>query len=178
MKAAEEIYLTLISPIEDRMMRTVSRIVRDPEETADAFQTALMRVWKNLKRIHRHPNPHGYILRICINASYDQLRKRSRLRKREVSLEATNALEREAVESAGIPDEESADALTGALSRLPRKQAQAVVMRALEEESFQAIGQTLGCREATARSHYSKGKARLRQLLADQNPANAKETTK
>jgi RNA polymerase sigma factor (sigma-70 family) len=175
-KAADEIYLTLIAPIEDRMMRTVSRIVRDPEETADAFQTALMRVWKNLKKIHRHPNPHGYILRICINASYDQLRRRSRLRKREVSFESTNALDREAAQSAEIREEETAGALTGALSRLPRKQAQAVVMRALEEESFQTIGQTLGCREATARSHYSKGKARLRQLLASQNPIGAKET--
>lgn len=57
MSAADELYRELIEPIEERMMRAVSRIVRDPDDAADAFQNALVYIWKDLKKIHSHPNP-------------------------------------------------------------------------------------------------------------------------
>lgn len=160
-------------------MRTVARIVRDPEDADDTFQTVLMRVWKDLKKIHRHPNPHACILRICINASYDALRKRARTRRREVSLDASPMLASRAQSpepSAGSGDVD--DDLLRAIAALPRKQAHAVLMRALEDESFDAIGQALGCKSATARSHYSKGKARLRQLLDHPLQKSVKERAK
>ena len=53
------------------------------------------------------------------------------------------------------------------MGRLPRKQAQVVLMRLDEEHSFGDIAQAVGCSEATARSHFSKGTQRLRELLSD-----------
>ena len=128
-QAAERIYGQLISPIERRMMQTVHRIVRDPDLADDAFQEALARVWKNLAKAHRHPNPRGYILRICANAAYDAA----------------------------------------------RKQAQAVHLRVFEQQDFIDIARAIGCREATARSHVSKGMARLREILGEATRHNSKE---
>ena len=76
-------YDDLIAPIEDRMIRSVWRIVRDADDADDAFQAALEKIWRRLETIRRHPNPRALILRICVNAAYDLLRKKARLRRRE-----------------------------------------------------------------------------------------------
>jgi hypothetical protein len=77
MGKSDELYERLISPIEKRMIGIVARIVRDPEDAADVFQEVLALIWAKFERIDRHPNPHAYIIRICITRSYDALRKRA-----------------------------------------------------------------------------------------------------
>ncbi|MFY9726215.1 MAG: sigma factor, partial [Bryobacteraceae bacterium] len=64
-------YERLIAPIEGRMIRAVWRIVRDPDEVEDAFQEALLTVWKRWDRICIHPNPQALVLQICIHAAHD-----------------------------------------------------------------------------------------------------------
>ena len=165
MDVAHQLYEELISPIEASMTRSVAGILNDPDDAADAFQNALLYVWKNLGRIHRHPNPHGYILRVCTSAAYDVLRRNARRQQREVQV-----LSGPAIEIADAGSQESAERTRSAIRRgiaaLPKKQAQAVLLRLLEEEPFDAIGKALGCSEVTARSHVSKGLAKLRQHLS------------
>ena len=43
---------------------------------------------------------------------------------------------------------------------------QAVLLRLVDETPYQAIGDILNCSEATARSHVSKGRLRLREILS------------
>lgn len=166
MSAAEEIYSALIAPIEERMMRTVGRLVRDPEEAADVFQNALAQIWRDLKKIHRHPNPQAYILRLCVSVSYDALRRRARRRRWEVPLEGQEPVSPSDDPSTSLRALEERDGLLAAIAGLPGHQAQAILLRVMEEQSFAAIAQALGCSEPTARSHVSKGKQRLREILS------------
>ena len=53
-----------------------------------------------------------------------------------------------------------------AVSRLPRKQAQAVLMRVVEGEDYEVIAQAMNCSETTARIHVHKGRKRLSQWLS------------
>lgn len=175
MASAEEVYDVLIAPIEEQMMRTVARIVRDPDRSADAFQNALEQIWKNLKKIYGHPNPRGYILRICINASYDMLRRNSHQRLTEIPSNCEDKTDSSENAVISLIRREEELRIMGSITCLPRKQAQAFLLRALEDQSFESIGQILGCSEATARSHFSKGKVRLRNILTDLNPQKAKE---
>ncbi len=62
------------------------------------------------------------------------------------------------------------------IASMPMKQAQAVLLRLFEDESFQSISTALGCTEATARSHVSKGLARLRTLMSETENTVAEET--
>jgi len=165
MQASEQLYGELIEPIEDRMMGTVLRIVGQADDADDAMQDALMRVWKLLPRIHRHPNPHGYILRICMSAAYDVLRKRGRLAAREASLEAGIDPAEPPAQRRNFHAAEAQEALLVGMKQLPDAQRRAVLLRLVQEEPFETIALELGCTAATARSHYSKGRARLRSLL-------------
>lgn len=170
-------YEKLITPIESQMMRSIWRIVRHPEAAEDTMQDALTIIWKKLDRICRHPNPQAFILKICVNAAYDTLRKTRRIREREElknihTLPAesdSNGLER--LEKKNIEAE-----ILDAIRRLPRKQALAVLMRILQGQSYDSIAQILDCSEVTARIHVSKGRARLSQWLSHLNLTSTKET--
>ena len=162
--SAEELYKKLISPIEDKMISIVSRIVRDQEESTDVFQEVLAVIWRKLARIERHPNPHAYILRICISRSYDALRKRSR--RREVQLELDKIKTIPAKMEKHLEVDEIVDGVREAILLLPVKQGQAILLRVVEDMPYNAIGDILGCSEVTARSHFSKGKTRIRKILS------------
>lgn len=169
-------YESLIGPIEDKMIRSIWRVVRDPDDAEEAFQEALATVWKRLDKIARHPNPHALILKICINAAYDVLHRKMRRRRRE-ELKAIPA---------EIPDPKPspAERLSGqeeraeiirAIRQLPRKQAEAALMRFVQELSYQEIAQALGCSEVTVRTHIARARTRLSKLLAHLAPHSPKE---
>jgi RNA polymerase sigma factor (sigma-70 family) len=176
LSSKQEDYDRLIQPIEEQMIRSVSRIVENPDDVADAFQEALATIWKKRTRIRRHPNPHALILRICINAAYDAIRRRVRERQVEQlkaipdSLPDASSSPRDVLASKELKGE-----VVEAIDRLPRNQAVAVSMRFLQNQSFGDIAHALGCSEAGARKSVSRGCARLRELLAHLGPDGTKE---
>jgi RNA polymerase sigma-70 factor (ECF subfamily) len=166
---ADELYERLIIPIEQKLKAIVLRIVRDPNDADDVMQETLAVVWKKLDKIDRDANPHGYILRICISRAYDLLRSRARRRRRESR--AAHAARKDCTATDGpaarAMTAERAEAVRNAVGLLPPRQAKAVLLRVVEGSSYGAIACILGCSEATARSHCSKGTARLRSILTE-----------
>jgi RNA polymerase sigma-70 factor (ECF subfamily) len=168
-------YERLIAPIENRMMRTVWRISRDPDDTEDAFQEALLTVWKRWDRVRRHPNPHALVLHICINAAHDVLRCKVR---RGKWLEA-GAIPEDVPDSSAsavqtISGAEQDAQVLRAIGLLSKNQARAIVMHAVEEIPYGEIAAAMDCREATVRKHVARARARLRTLLAQQEePSHA-----
>ena len=177
MGKSDELYERLISPIQKRMIDIVARIVRDPEDAADVFQEVLALIWAKLERIDRHPNPHAYIIRICITRSYDALRNRARRRRREIRLENIQAKMWPARSLGYIKEGDRVTAIREAIAMLPPNQGQAVLLRLMEDSPYHTIAGILGCSEATARSHFSKGKARLVKLLGELGISSYKEDT-
>jgi RNA polymerase sigma factor (sigma-70 family) len=57
--------------------------------------------------------------------------------------------------------------LEAALAQLSPRQRAAVVLRYYQDLPDRQVAEVLGCPVGTARSHASRGVARLRQLLAD-----------
>jgi RNA polymerase sigma-70 factor (ECF subfamily) len=159
-------YDELVAPLESRMLRTAWRIVRDPDRARDALQDALTVIWKRRDRIRAHPNPEALILRICIHAAVDMLRKERRYRR---TMEA-EAQDRPAPEPRGpgatVEQQELQTQVLSALGQLSEKQAAAVFMRVVEETDYALIAAALHCSQVTARIHVMRGRARLGRLLA------------
>jgi RNA polymerase sigma-70 factor (ECF subfamily) len=179
MDGNHRLYRDLIEPIENQMIRSVWRIVQDPDDFDDAFQDALTTVWRRLNRIQRHPNPQALILRICVNAAYDVLRRQARIRRREAPEAIPEALPDpapSAAEQASIQQER--DEILRAIAQLPRKQAQAALMRFVQELSYRDIAQALGCGESTARTHVMRARTRLAKILAHLAPKPRKEAAR
>ncbi len=71
----------------------------------------------------------------------------------------------------GLEVAESREEVLAALSRLPSQQAEAVLMRLANEQSYAEIAQALGCSESSVRTHVERGRARLRKILNHFNPS-------
>jgi RNA polymerase sigma-70 factor (ECF subfamily) len=171
-------YERLIAPIEDRMMRAVWRISRDPGDAEDAFQEALLTVWKRWDRIVTHPNPHALILHMCVNAAHDVLRRRVRQGK----WIAEGAIPEDIADSSAsairnISDTEQRAQVLRAIGLLPKNQARAMLMHAVEGIPYGDVAAALACREVTVRKHVARARTRLRSLLAHLIPAVRKEET-
>lgn len=169
-------YEILIKPIEQQMIRSIWRIVRDPDDARDAMQEALATIWKRWERIQRHPNPQALVLKICVNAACDMLRRRIRLGQHE----ASQPQDVEPTDPSPSANEELArqelkSEIMNAIGQLPANQAEAILMRFVQELPYQTIAAAMGCQEATVRTHIARGRARLCQLLAHLAPSKALE---
>lgn len=167
MREADILFDKLIRPIENKMIGIIWRIIRDPEEYKDVLQSVLEQIWYRLERINKHPNPQAYILRICVTRSYDTLRKRAQRRRYEVFFEniKSKLLQSQPLNFINTLDRELT--LHEAIAMLPKNQGKAVLLHSMKDLSFDLIGNILGCSEATARSHFTKGKSRLRKILSE-----------
>lgn len=147
----------------DRMTRTVWRVLRDADLAEEALQDALGTLWRKLEAVRGHPDPEAFVLRVCLDAAYDRLRERIRARRREApengaSPEAADAGDR-AEARAEIRD------VLDAIRRLDRRQATAILLHAVQGEPYRAVGEALGCGEATARVHVQRAREKLRRLF-------------
>jgi len=171
-------YERLITPIEDRMMRTVWRITRDPDGAEDAFQEALLTIWRRWDRILTHPNPQALILEISINAAHDVLRRKVRQGKwlqagavpEDIPDASASALQ-------NLSSAEQDAQVLRAIGLLSKNQARAILMHAVEEIPYGEIATAMDCRESTVRKHVARARAKLRTLLSHLLPAVPKEET-
>jgi RNA polymerase sigma-70 factor (ECF subfamily) len=169
-------YEELICPIENQMIRSVWRITRNREDAEEAFQEALLAIWKGWRHIRRHPNPRALVLRICINSAYDALRHRARRSRREELGAIPETLADPALSpSQQASDHEQSEEVLRAIGRLPRNQGQAILMKVVQELPYGDIAAALNCREVTARKHVARARAKLRGLLAHLFPSKAAE---
>jgi RNA polymerase sigma factor (sigma-70 family) len=169
-------YEELIDPVRERMMRVIWRVVRHPEEAEDTMQEVLAIVWQKLDRISCHPNPQALVLKICVNAAVDTLRRQ----RRGGRFAGSEIIDRLPDAAAGSERNraETERLVRGAVGRLPGKQAVAVVMRVLEGYSYKEIAVALDCREATARTHVLRGRAKLSRWLSDLRPSGREEVSR
>jgi RNA polymerase sigma-70 factor (ECF subfamily) len=164
-------YDVLVRPMESRMMRSIWRIVRQREAAEDALQDALALIWKKRDVVARHPKPEALILRIAVSAAYDAVRKsRRRLRHEIPGLPDERVDDTAPLVGKEIEDRDLRAAIIGAIGRLPKRQATAVLLHVVEEQSYEDIARTLGCSESTVRVNVMRGRERLARHLARELP--------
>lgn len=168
MTNGEHYYKRLIEPIEQQMMSVIARIVRDGDMAMDVLHNVLATVWTKLEIIDRQSNPQAYILRICITHAYDAVRDAQNRRHHEAkAMQQRSNVFLENEGNNGV-DEQAVQSIYKAISELPDHQGKSFLLRAIEEFSFPEIAAVLDCSEPTARSHYSKAKAKICERLTKQ----------
>lgn len=176
-------YDRLIAPLERKMLDAVWSVARNADDAEEALREALAVIWRKWDRIVEHPNPEALVIRICLNAAYDVLRRKGRRLRRETPIGEENRgmIDARAVqtpsprEAAALREQESA--VLYAIGQLSRNQAAAVIMRLVQGHSYGDIAQALGCKDVTVRKHIERGRERLRQLLQPFLMSQTRETT-
>ena len=142
---------------------TLWKLTGDADIFSEAIQYSMLGIWMNLEKL-AGPQAGAYIYRIALSANSKAWRTRIG---KDGQIPKANIFINPTVN--GPADEETLNLVRKEISKLPEKQAQAIVMRYVNQHDYHAIAEKLNCTEDTARSHVSKAIAALREKLAYSN---------
>lgn len=144
-----------------RAVRLAYLLTSDADQAEDIVAEAFAKVYGRWKRGEVR-DVGAYLRRAVANEANSRLRRRY--------LERREGTRRHGDErGVRLVDDHAADRdeVWSALSRLPLRQRQAVVLRYYEDLSAAETAEVLGVSVGTVKSQVSRGMARLQQLLAD-----------
>lgn len=168
-----ESFNALVRLYEGRVYNLCYRLLGDADSAADATQDAFLSAYRHLQAF-RGGSFRAWVLRIAANVCYDALRARQR--RPVVSLDASgDAVDEETpslqlADTSETPDEfalrrELARVIEAGLAQLPVDQRLVVVLCDLQGLTYEEIAEVLGANLGTIKSRLSRGRARLRDLL-------------
>ncbi len=166
----------LYDRIAERLLIYLARRVRDPDAAAELWAECWAAAFESWPRC-RASGPaeaEAWLFGVARNqlAAYYRTGAIQRRALEKLSWVAPRlaAGEREWIDRA-VDIDVLSPALDEALAELPQQRRQAVQLRVVEDLSYDAIAERLGCSEQTARAHVSRGLRRLESVLASDNDA-------
>jgi RNA polymerase sigma-70 factor (sigma-E family) len=148
----------------DRLLRTAALLAGSQADGEDLLQTALERLLRHWRRIDR--DPENYVRRTLYNLAADGWRRQRVQQRKAVLFEPVAP-----VDPATAVD--LRDAVVRVLVRLPPRQRAVLVLRYFEELSEAETAAALGCSVGTVKSAAARGLARLREMTASAEGAEA-----
>lgn len=140
------------------------------DDADDMTQDVFLRAYRGLPRFRNQAPPRAWLAAIADNAIKNRYRSRSRFRRIFAPSADPDSLgDRES--SAAGPEEhatagESRRSVLGALQKLPLDFRLPVVLRDLEEWSYEEIATSLELPIGTVKSRIARGRGQLRAILA------------
>jgi len=137
----------------------ISRLLGDSKSAEDIFQDTWLIVLRRISTLKK-PDAFGpWLYRIARNKVYQQLRKKKRLAELDRSLAVPNGAE----EPTFSPDD--AAGIHKCLACLKPRQREVLMLRFLEQMSYQQISQVLNCTLGTVKSRIYYAKIALKEEL-------------
>lgn len=175
LKANEEsAYEELIARFQQPVYNLVFRLLNDPADASDAVQDVFLKIFRNVESFRGQSSLKTWVYRIALNEAYNHRRWFSRHRKQEVGLETDEEGSRSWIESISDPscdpyeltlNEERHQLIEDALREINPDFRAAVVLRDLEELSYEEIAEVMQVSLGTVKSRILRGREALRRVL-------------
>lgn len=153
---------TLVEAKLPRIMALASRMLGDPVEAEDVAQETFLRIWKHAGTWRQGAARFDtWIHRVALNLCYDRLRKR-----REISVAQPSDLAdaRLASENGGA-DIDEGEAVGRALSLIPERQREAIILVYYQEMSNREAADIMHVSVDALESLLSRGRRALQKIL-------------
>ena len=168
----EDAFEALVRACEKQVYLLALRYTNNPADALDISQETFIKAFRNLKKFKGDSSPETWVYRIAVNTALDFVRRNAR--RSETSLYVTDEDGKE--QALDIPDDryspakaaEQADMrelLQKAIAMLPEEQRQVIVLRDIDDFSYQQIAEILDVSEGTVKSRLFRARARLLELL-------------
>ena len=148
------------------------------EESQDLSQEIFLRIFRSLDKFDRSADFGTWLYSVsrnhCIDHSRSGRREREMLVQHEVQLEELVSGRFDPHRRIEVRDKRQM--LLDALSRLPKKLREAVVLRDIKGLSYQEIVDTLGLPEGTVKSRINRGRLELGRALMARESGNGAES--
>ena len=150
------------------------RFLNDYEEAVDLAQETFVRLYFALDRYHAGYAFSTYLYRIASNLAISELRKRKRRRLFSLtglfSDDASDMAEYQPadgrrLQDASFEDDQRSAAIARAIATLPEKYRVPIILRDIEEMSYDEISQVLEIELGTTKSRINRARGMLREKL-------------
>ncbi|MFN0102204.1 MAG: sigma-70 family RNA polymerase sigma factor [Bryobacteraceae bacterium] len=178
----EEAYETLLARFQQPIYNLCYRLVNDPSDAADVVQEVFLKVFRSIDHFRGQSTLKTWIYRIAVNEAYNQRRWFSRHRRQEVGLDDEDQSSRPWLDSISDPargpyelalNEERHQLIESSLREINADFRTAVILRDLEDLSYEEIAQVLEISLGTVKSRILRGRESLRRVLAGQMDPHA-----
>jgi RNA polymerase sigma-70 factor, ECF subfamily len=176
---SEAAYVWLIGEFQQPIYGLVYRIVNDPADAADTTQDVFLKVFRGMKHFHGESSLKTWIYRIALHEAANRKRWWFRHKAHETSIEPTE------VEGVGLPENAIEAALADPaespfdnvahrevtrrvekeLRQLPEPYRTTLILRDLEDMSYEEIAEVLEISLGTVKSRLTRAREILRQRL-------------
>jgi RNA polymerase sigma-70 factor (ECF subfamily) len=174
---SEEAYSWLIGEFHQPIYGLIYRIVNDPADAADTTQEVFLKVFRGMKHFHGESSLKTWIYRIALHEAANRRRWWFRHKAQETPIEPVSGGEHEfsgedrLVDRGESPFEEFAHTevravVEGALRQVSEPYRTALILRDLEEMSYEEIAEVLSISLGTVKSRITRGRDALRKKLA------------
>lgn len=170
----EAAFAEIVNRYRNPLTNYLFRMLADYEEAVDLAQETFVRVYFALERYHTDYAFSTYIYRIATNLAISEIRKK----KRRKLLSLTSFFQNEDNETQefhppdekSLPDEDLIEkernrTIEKAIATLPDKYRAPIVLREIQELSYEEIAQILGLGLGTTKSRISRARGLLREKL-------------
>jgi RNA polymerase sigma-70 factor (ECF subfamily) len=160
-----------------KILRLLSRFVRDPGEVEDVCQEAFIKAYRALPQFRGESAFYTWLYRIAINTAKNHLvasgRRPSSPSEYEnedgETFDETDNLSDINTPESMMASREIAETVNAAIDALPEELRTAIVLREIEGMSYEDIAQSMGCPIGTVRSRIFRAReaiaTKLRPLL-------------
>jgi RNA polymerase sigma-70 factor (ECF subfamily) len=173
----QQAFRILVEKYQRKILRLLSRMVRDPHEIEDIAQEAFIKAYRALPQFRGDAAFYTWLYRIAINTAKNYLSSRGR-KMQTVSDQAINEDdepdERLVAQDISNPETELlskqvAIAINQAVDALPQELREAITLREIEGMSYEEIADSMACPIGTVRSRIFRAReaisAKLRPIL-------------
>ena len=170
---SDEAYEVLIMRYQQPVYNLVSRLMANPSDACDVVQEVFLKIFRNIHHFRGGSTLKTWIYRIAVNEAHNHRRWFSRHQRPEVGFAAEEGL---GPHEDGMADpgrspfdlavnQETRALVEDALAKLNPKFRAAVVLRDIEDLSYEDIATVLDVSLGTVKSRILRGREALRRIL-------------
>jgi RNA polymerase sigma-70 factor (ECF subfamily) len=154
----------LVRKYQDRVYNLCRYMIQDTQDAQDAAQDAFLKAYQNLKAFKPDASLYTWLYRIAVNACLDY-KKKSRPEQAEDESVIDGLTSTEPSPEQRYQSKEISQAIHAALQKLPEHLRAAIVLKEIEELSYEEIAAVLDTSLGTVKSRISRAREELRRLL-------------
>jgi RNA polymerase sigma-70 factor, ECF subfamily len=172
----EKAYEQLIQRFQTPVYNLAWRLVNDPADASDVVQEVFLKVFRNIGHFRRDSSLRTWVYRIAVNESHNRRRWLFRHRRGETGIEENfddaEGRERPLTDTGETPfdftmNREAQLLLEEGLAAINPVFRDSLVLREVEDMSYEEIAEILEVSLGTVKSRIMRGREALRRYLAD-----------
>jgi RNA polymerase sigma-70 factor, ECF subfamily len=176
---SEEAYAWLVGEFQQPVYSLTYRILTDPADAADTTQEVFLKIFRGMKHFHGESSLKTWIYRIAIHEASNRRRWWFRHKSKETSVDQTQSggpntlaeidaalVDRHKSPFEMVADHEMQVRVEAELRKVPEPYRTAVVLRDIEDLSYEQIAEITQVSLGTVKSRITRGRDALRKRLS------------